>query len=1025
MFQGLVSWNDGTPLIYQNWYQPQPNSNYLNRMHATYFESFFPVPPAFPYVVHKQPTGVSYIQPIFHLSRNSCVANFAGGHLSLGNWKWMTINCSQDYDNVTIICERYKSNTSEKKPVFRIDDHMDVSAISVSKQNQTIVIPTFFCKLGWFYLRNKCYNMRMKSSNLMENSIDNCVIIGNRNRDYNTTIGDVIDEIDELHSFYYIWDEIIRYLTFIDLMICESPPLFLNSSTVGVYQCVDTNFILQHYVCDGYNDCNDASDEEHCKHVCNSEDTFNCFTNCSLPECQCDLMYFQCARRGCVSLSRICDGFVDCDDASDETFCTEVLRDVTMDKAQTTFFTCKSGLQIESSMLNDTIPDCPEYGDDESLSPDYDALNIRNNISLMIQCKPNHPARFPLHMLCVLTWEKSGVMSTCRNGAHLANCRNHSCPDLFKCQHTYCIPVYMLCDGMKDCPDGEDEHDCQHIIHNNLLKCRGSQNRYIHLNRIKDGVVDCPIHNDDEVISDIIPCPGECECFGYAVFCSGEVKDFNRLSFAKALFIRGLTNLAHVDFISFTKLLLLDISDSEIKQLPPYVFHSPTSVTNLTLANVSLSEVPIKMLLNLTNLLKLVLSQNNISLIPFNSFGGLSSLQYLALDNINLHEIKICGFTGLYSLLLLNLSHNRLNIISQGSMCGVDNLRVLDISNNDIHSVDNDVFDGISLQQLTSSINGLCCYVTPSVQCKPTFVDDFSSCDNILSNIGIKIIVWILAIVSMIENTAVLVAFQFLKSKKVSIKRYIHKILNKQLIISDGTMGVYFLALAVYDIIYTGNYLVILDYWKKSWHCKGLAFVSLLSFEMSLCMSLVLSVERIYAVCFPFKQMLTNASKARILSVICWLISALLALSPVAMLYIKGKRFNDNLCIMLLSLDELPMMVNLLLFTINTLVPILNVILNTVIIKTLHKVQKRQQDMTQKDMYGDRGITSRIILLVFVNSSCWIFLITLTLFKEFGMIDDSNLFANLIIVCLPISSLINPILNCFTSQEFKTIFKKM
>ena len=55
----------------------------------------------------------------------------------------------------------------------------------------------------------------------------------------------------------------------------------------------------------------------------------------------------------------------------------------------------------------------------------------------------------------------------CSDTDHLYGCRSHACPLHFKCPLNYCIPVRLVCDGVHDCPDSEDEIGCD------VIKCPG------------------------------------------------------------------------------------------------------------------------------------------------------------------------------------------------------------------------------------------------------------------------------------------------------------------------------------------------------------------------------------------------------------------------------------------------------------------------------------------------------------------------------------------------------------------------
>lgn len=43
----------------------------------------------------------------------------------------------------------------------------------------------------------------------------------------------------------------------------------------------------------------------------------------------------------------------------------------------------------------------------------------------------------------------------------VANCRNVTCrPDQFKCKDNTCIAGHLVCSGTKECADGSDELNC-------------------------------------------------------------------------------------------------------------------------------------------------------------------------------------------------------------------------------------------------------------------------------------------------------------------------------------------------------------------------------------------------------------------------------------------------------------------------------------------------------------------------------------------------------------------------------------
>ena len=80
-----------------------------------------------------------------------------------------------------------------------------------------------------------------------------------------------------------------------------------------------------------------------------------------------------------------------------------------------------------------------------------------------IQLFYNNVSRF-YEEVCYLDYKRcaferniQGNPVHCRTTEHLQYCADHQCPDMFKCKASYCIAIHMVCDGVNDCPENEDE----------------------------------------------------------------------------------------------------------------------------------------------------------------------------------------------------------------------------------------------------------------------------------------------------------------------------------------------------------------------------------------------------------------------------------------------------------------------------------------------------------------------------------------------------------------------------------------
>ena len=176
------------------------------------------------------------------------------------------------------------------------------------------------------------------------------------------------------------------------------------------FQCHDGVCIADQYRCDSTTDCPDGSDEVGCNEVCTLGT--ECFTGCKALECSCSYNYIQ-------------------DDGKCEPLYWRYAK-----LLSTSRLNMYQIGEMEEHVFNSDIA-CPN-GWARCTSGDVGS------------CYPNEK-------LCVFERNIIGTPLYCRNTEHLAECFDYPCPTQFKCRQSFCIPIYMVCDGVVDCPDQEDE----------------------------------------------------------------------------------------------------------------------------------------------------------------------------------------------------------------------------------------------------------------------------------------------------------------------------------------------------------------------------------------------------------------------------------------------------------------------------------------------------------------------------------------------------------------------------------------
>ncbi|XP_054913786.1 low-density lipoprotein receptor-related protein 2 isoform X1 [Poeciliopsis prolifica] len=199
------------------------------------------------------------------------------------------------------------------------------------------------------------------------------------------------------------------------------------------FTCLNGDCISPRWKCDGFNDCNDNSDE--LERVC-------AFHTCSPLD-------FTCDNGRCVPMSYVCDYTDDCGDNSDERGCAFPTCNPTTD------FTCANGRCINSDYVCDGRNDCRD-------NITSDEINCPERVCPggQIKCERNNICIFPEN-LC-------DGYNNCGDNSdeNPLFCAGRTCAaNQFSCDEGKCIPKSWVCDSVTDCTDKTDEPPtCEDIV---------------------------------------------------------------------------------------------------------------------------------------------------------------------------------------------------------------------------------------------------------------------------------------------------------------------------------------------------------------------------------------------------------------------------------------------------------------------------------------------------------------------------------------------------------------------------------
>ena len=735
--------------------------------------------------------------------------------------------------------------------------------------------------------------------------------------------------------------------------ICRSPIAQAHPKCFKMQQkCNDDTCILNHYVCDRIADCPDHSDEHKCHGAVTCTAEYDCYNHCPKYYCYCSKNYLQLLNR-CIPL----------------------------------YEWYRQWVHVEPRIMNisrittQTVSDCPDGWS---------------------KCSHNETSTcYPNAKVCVFERCLYGEPLYCANTEHLHHCVGHECPSMFSCDNMYCIPHHMVCDGVVDCPDGQDEahYKCESLSCPGLFRCR-YDNKCIHPNFYCDGVTDCLLSNDDEEMC--VPCHQGCKCIGLSVLCY----EIDMILPSQMYHFNGVfIELLKGDFKwkRFNpNLYIMNVSSVYLNNI--IIKHSiniHTNLISLTMIDNNLNKLVSFVFNNLRRLRFLDIQSNKLECIQSNAFSGLHAIQELLLSRLNIQVLETCSLCGMAKLLLLDLSQNNISEFNAEMLLVSNPIHSVNISTNNIQYVNKYIISS-DIQHILTNQKVVCCYIP--VRALPQFCKsvNFQLCETLLINDLVSYIFVVYTIFLLVINVYVIVS---------NITKDInHFTIIQHVTFADMWYVVYMMMLMGTHFYYSDQFPFHRELRMNSIQCRFEAFAVILSLLQSKCISVLVEVNYVLVTKFSIKK--HALSQKTIICLLCtsWSINTILA-----SLFVVHTEQNDIYCSPFLSANQYVNVVYIL-FSIILVVRgvFMGVCYCTIVLVVHASGQKVQQGNVQLFKRRLRSVLIKAIVAIlgFLVSS---FFVTLSMFWRS---EDQDHMLKLCLLEFGIScdALINPFLYTIASR---------
>ena len=421
-------------------------------------------------------------------------------------------------------------------------------------------------------------------------------------------------------------------------------------------------------------------------------------------------------------------------------------------------------------------------------------------------------------------------------------------------------------------------------------------------------------------------------------------------------------------------LLHLNISLCELKEIRQDFFESLINLRILDLSFNRLRAIQSNAFASLISLVQLHFVGNlEVLVIEQEAFSGLKSLHELSLIGFYIESIAQFAFEDL-DLFFLEISFCNIDQIDDVAF-GRLKVNDLYLNTSDIVKFDKGMFNGLEVDHtIVTDEYKFCCIrpsLTPEENCYPP-KDEFSSCSNLMDNVALRSLIWIIAALSLLGNCGTFI-YRITKDRgRLNIG---FGVFVTNLAVSDFMMGTYLIIIACADTVYRGIYIFEADTWRQGTLCHLAGILAALSSESAALFIILITIDRILVVKFPFGQVKFMRKSALITCGLVWILSLFIATFPVMYKpYFKDQFYSKTgVCLALpLTADKPPGWVYaFVVFIVFNTVTFILIAAGQILIHQEIAKQRKKMATVKTGRSNDLTILKNLLLVVATDFLCW------------------------------------------------------